>query len=130
MPDEIKVPVPVPRRSFKINGEDVEIFMSFQRLNSLLRVLETPDRLVSIAVDPDLSEGCMCVLLAKKQREQFEVDLEDYGIEEEVYDQMILWCRDHVTHFFTKRLKEAVAENEALRPLVTGLQSSLVGLVP
>ena len=125
-----ELPKPIPpadRKTFTINGAPVPIFMSFQRLNSLLRILETAERLPLITVDPDISEPCMRVLLSKDTAGQFAVDLDTYEIENATYDLMITWCQEHLIHFFTKRLGEMVSQNTSLEPVVKGLQSSLTG---
>lgn len=125
------IEAPGSRKTFKVNKDtDLKVFMSFQRLNSLLRILGTGDNLPLLTIDPDLSEGCMRVLLAPKAVDQFAVDLEDYEIEPDVYEEMILWCRDHLTYFFTKQLRLLGEQNQKLAPEVSSLALSLAGSAP
>ena len=107
MSEPPKPTAPDDRKTFKVNGESVKVFMSFQRLNSLLRILETAERLPLITVDPDISEPCIRVLLAPTAAEQFDIDLDKFEIENDVYEEMIIWCREHLVHFFMKRLQES-----------------------
>jgi hypothetical protein len=129
-------PTPDVRKTFRIGRagqtgqEDLKVFMSFQRLNSLLRILEIPERLSLITVDPDLTEPCLRALISPTAAGQYDINLDDYEIEVEVTDEMIIWCRDHLAHFFMKRLREAVASNTDLGPLVKDLQLSLAGSEP
>lgn len=118
---------PNDRRTFVVNKEDLKVFMSFQRLNSLLRVLEDANNLPLITVDPDLSEACMRVLLSPTQAGQFDIKIDEYEIESDVADEMILWCQDHLTSFFIKRLQQMDKQNGQLGPMVKDLQSSLLG---
>lgn len=120
---------PDDRKTFKVNKEDFKVFMSFQRLNSLLRIIETGDNLPLVTLDPDLSEPMIRALLSPTTQGQYEIDLDKFEIENEVYEEMIVWCRDHLINFFMKQLRLTADQEAAMGPAVKALQSQLLGSV-
>lgn len=120
---------PSDRLTIQYKGEEKILFMSFQRLNSILRVLGNPQNIVTMMVDPDISEAVVRVLVAPKASagSMFEVEIDDEDILTDDFDRMMNWARDHVASFFVKRLQGEEAFQKALAPMMAVLKLSLAG---
>ena len=112
-------------------GEPREIFMSFLRLNSLLRVVDEAPRVVMITVDPDLGEMVLRALLVEKPgADMFDFVLEEGVISNEAVERLQMWAQDHLTYFFMKRFQQIGQTAAKLEPLAKALQSSAPGSAP
>jgi len=111
------------------NGEERELFMSFLRLNSILRFIEDPNRVILMTIDPDLVENVLRILLAPKggAGEMFNFELDEEAIPMEDVDKVLNWAQDHLTYFFMKRFQEVAVKAAQLEPIAKRLQSSLPG---
>ena len=110
-------------------GERRELFMSFQRLNSLLRDIEDPRRILQISVDPDLGEAVLRVCLAPTSvpGAAFEFELVDDMISNEDVELILDWAADHLVHFFLTRFHRLAQKAALLEPIAKALQSSQPG---
>lgn len=123
---------PDDRLKIKFSGEDRELFMSFQRLNSLLRNVDDPRQILNIAVDPDLGEAVLRVALAPTSDpgSAFEFTLVDDMVSNEDVERILDWSMDHLTYFFMKRFQKVATRAAELEPIAMALASSQAGLAP
>lgn len=118
---------PLDRLDVIYKGAPLEIFMSFMRLNKLLRIIEGPQDVVMLALNPDASEMIIKVLVCPV-KERFDlIEIEETDVGQEDYEIMLSWVQDHLTYFFMKQFQAASAKGNALEPLAKGLLSSSVG---
>lgn len=110
-------------------GQRRELFMSFLRLNSCVRMLGEPDRLATIMLDPDMAEAVIKIMVAEKggAGEQFDVELADTDLSGDDVEAVLLWVRDHLAHFFLKRYQQLGEQAKQLAPVTEALRSSLLG---
>jgi hypothetical protein len=110
-------------------GKKRELFMSYLRQNSCLRVIGNPQNLASLLVDPDLSENILRVMLAEKggAGAMFEVELDENDLSGEDIDRILLWVQRHLTAFFMKRFQQAQASAKELEPAIKALESQAGG---
>jgi hypothetical protein len=115
--------------TIKWKGQDRELFMSYRRLNSCLRVLGSADNLGYMAVDPDMSENMICVMVADKAGpgHMFEVELEEDDLTADDFDAIVFWVQEHLQDFFIKRFQKAKDQAATLEPLLEALRSSQAG---
>ncbi|MGH6957625.1 MAG: hypothetical protein ACREEW_13250 [Caulobacteraceae bacterium] len=123
---------PSDRLTIHYKGEPRDLFMSYQRLNSVLRVVGHASNLPNLMVDPDVGEGIIRVMVAAKGSPEgmFDVELEEGDLSMDDFDKILMWARDHVTSFFVKRLQQTGDYAKTLEPMMTALKSSLTGLAP
>lgn len=121
---------PKDKLTIVFKGGSRELFMSWQRLNSVLRVVGHPSNLPNMMVDPDIGEGIIKVMVANTGTPEamFDVVLEENDLSITDFDKILLWARDHVTSFFVRRLQQTGDYAKALGPMITALQSSVNGL--
>lgn len=110
-------------------GQPRELFLSFLRLNSALRVISNANNLGLILIDPDIGENLVKVAVApdKGTGSMFDVELRDGDISMADYDAILLWMQDHLASFFVRRFQQAQEKAAKLEPLVTALNASTVG---
>lgn len=106
-----------------------ELFMSFLRLNSCLRLLGEPERLATVMIDPDMTESIMRVMLAEKAGpgEYLDFELGEMDVPPEDVDKILIWVRDHLSYFFMKRFQQLGDQALQLGPVAEALKSSLLG---
>lgn len=114
---------PDDRLTITINGAPVEIFLSFQRLNSLTRVLEGPENLGQLLIDPDMSENAMRVLLAPTGTSPWEFEIASLEISNDDVEAMLTWATEHLLDFFLKRFSKLNDHKAKLEQFATALQS-------
>lgn len=120
---------PNPRLEITFQGAPRVLFMSYLRQNSCLRVLGDPENLQAILVDPNISEMVLQVMLAKNAGagEMFDTKLNEEDLEYEEVDRILKWVMEHLTYFFMTRFQMLGDQTKQLGPMVTRLQSSLIG---
>jgi hypothetical protein len=111
-------------------GQQRELFMSFLRLNSCIRVLGGDvNNIAMMMVDPDMGENILRVLLAPDggAGAMFDFTLNENEIGPEDVDTILLWAQDHLTAFFVKRFQQAQASAKKLEPMIVAQESQLDG---
>jgi hypothetical protein len=123
---------PEARLTIQYEGKPRELFMSFLRLNALLRLIEDPTHAVRVMLDPDLSEDTLKTLLSPSIRngEHFTFDLDDTLISNEDCERVLDWAQDHLLYFFTKRFQQIGQKAKDLEPLAQALLSLAPGSSP
>lgn len=126
---EVDYKRPNDRLSITYKGEQRELFMSFLRKNSLMRVLGSPDALPTMMLDPNISEMSLQVLLAEGggAGKFADVELNENDLSEEDADAILKWASDHMAYFFLMRFRQLGSQAKDLEPLVMSLKSSLTG---
>lgn len=124
---DIELKAPDSRLTVTYRGEQRELFMSFLRMNSCLRMLGEPERLSVMLLDPDTCELMLRVVLAEKGQTGRDVELQDDDLSDEDVDRILLWVQEHLTYFFMKRFQQLGDKTRALEPIAQRLKSSLVG---
>ena len=97
---------PADRLTIKYKGESRELFMSFMRQNALLRYVDNPTTILTIGIDPDLSEAVIRAMLVEKITD---------------------WVSEHLTYFFMKRFQSMAERGKRLEPIAKALQLSVAG---
>jgi hypothetical protein len=123
---------PEDRLEINFRGEPKELFMSYQRLNSAIRVLGDPNNIIHMMIDPDISENMLRVAVAPKgsPESMFEMELDDDDFSLDEADRVLIWVRDHITGFFARRLQQSQEFAKQLEPMMIALKSSLIGSAP
>lgn len=126
---DANIPKPSDHLTVTYKDQSRELFMSFLRLNSCVRILGEPERLSTMLIDPDLAEAALRVMLAEKggAGEQFDITLEDGDLSNEDVDKILLWVNEHLAHFFMKRFQQLGLQVKELGPTAQALKSSLLG---
>jgi len=111
------------------NGLPLELFMSYLRKNSCIRVMGDFDRLPTMLLDPTTSELILQVMLAEKAGagQMFEHELTETEISEEDADKILLWVHEHLTYFFMTRFQQLGEQTKELGPIAERLKSSMDG---
>lgn len=116
---------PEPRLTIKFKDTEKELFMSYQRLNSCLRILGSPDNVAVMLIDPDLCEQLLGTLLSPKANDFIELDEMDVSTED--YDRIVIWAQEHMTDFLLKRFQQIGQTAAALEPKAKDLLSQHLG---
>lgn len=108
------------RLSITYKSEPKELFMSFLRLNTCLRIVGDPSGLATMLIDPDMGENIIRCALSEKggAGEMFSVELEDGDISMKDYDAILMWTQEHLASFFLLRLAQVQKVQSQLEPLV------------
>lgn len=118
------------RITVNYKGQDRELFMSYLRLNSCLRVIGNDPRSIAIfMIEPDMVENILRAVLAEKggAGQMFDVALEDGDLSVGDVDAILLWVQEHFTDFFVKRFQQAQKSAADLEPMIAALASQGTG---
>lgn len=125
-------PPPLPERpddrlTVTYKGNEKVLFMSFLRQNALLRIMDNPQSIMMLQVDPDLSELSIKALLAEKPENFAAFELEETDLSQEDFERIIDWVQDSMSYFFMKRFRKMGEKADSLEPLAKALLSSAPG---
>ncbi|MFN4091633.1 MAG: hypothetical protein ACK4FG_01900 [Brevundimonas sp.] len=104
------------------NGEKRELFMSFKRLNTCLRIVGNGEDFAGVIIDPDVGEMILQAMLADKGQSFLEVELDEDAISPADYEKILTWVSEHLMGFFTNKLQQAADQAQKLEPLKERLQ--------
>lgn len=108
-------------------GEEKRLFMSFLRQNVLLRLMDNPQAIMMLQVDPDLTELSVKALLADKPENVAAFELGETDLSGEDFERIIDWVQDSMSYFFMKRFQKMGEKASSLEPLAKALASSVPG---
>lgn len=114
----------------KINGEDREILMTYGLLNACSRLVTNPDQIAQIAVDPDLRDSVLKVLLAKRNlagKVEHEFNIDEMDLTVDTVLELTEWASNHLLDFFLKALQRAKSLTDANKDRIDSLTSSGAG---
>lgn len=104
--------------SLTINGQPVELFMSYGMLTSLAKSIPSLDVIPAIIADNDSRDAFLDVLLSKRDKNgvvlearkasECEISIEDV-------EKALVWAQDHLMDFFLRGLQRAQALSERIR---------------
>lgn len=120
-----------PTLEVKLDGEDREIFMSFGLLNELSTLVDSPEQVAIIPLNPTLRSQVLGALFAKRKKSgkiEQAVDIEDLDISIAHAEAAMAWAMEHLTAFFIRALRKVVEVTEKNKNDIRGLESSLDGL--
>ena len=118
---------PADRLTIKYKGESRELFMSFMRQNALLRYVDNPTTILTIGIDPDLSEAVIRAMLVEKISDIHDFNLEEGDVSNEDAEKITDWVSEHLTYFFMKRFQSMAERGKRLEPIAKALQLSVAG---
>lgn len=128
MADDTNIERPQDRIKIMVGEVERELFMSFQRLNNCLALLSDPDNLPSLMIDPFLGDAILRTMVAETPSTPVDtVEVAEGAISMDDYDKVLLWVRDHLSHFFLKRFQQLGEQAKKLEPAAERLVSSLTG---
>ena len=114
----------------KINGDDREIMMTYGLLNACSRLVTNPDQIAQLAVDPDLRDNLLKVLLAKRTlsgKVEHEFVLDETEMSVDTVLELVDWASSHLLDFFLKALQRAKSLTDANKDRIDSLMSSGAG---
>lgn len=126
-----KKDTPVSNFTTTVNGEEVELFMSFARLNRICAVVGDAEQVARIFSDPTMQMNIMTVLLAPKDVKFEEFRLDDYEIDPSEIPDILHWVSEHLLDFFLTALEKGMEMGQKNSPRLQKLaeqMSSLGGL--
>lgn len=126
---DLELKRPDDRLTIMHQGKERELFMSFLRKNSCIRVLGEFDRLPTMLLDPNISEMVLQVMLAEKAGpgQLFEHELKEDELSADEVDRILLWVHEHLTYFFMMRFQQLGEQTKELGPVAERLKSSMTG---
>ena len=99
---------PAATLTVTVDGEEREIKMTYGLQDKLITLVRDTSEIGNIFVDPEVRNGVLAELLAKRGRggkiEGDRKDAEEYEISMEDVDALLSWATDVVTHFFVRAL--------------------------
>lgn len=125
---DLKLDRPNDRLTITFQGQSRELFMSYRRQNNCLRALGDADNLVTLTLNPDMSEAMLKIMLAPTaDTSLYDVELGEDDMSMDDIDKTLVWVRDHLAYFFLKRFQQIGQQANQLEPLAGHLRSSLLG---
>lgn len=113
-----------------VNGEEREIFMSYNLLRELVKICTSIEATIAIAVDEELHDAVVGALLAERSKSgriTQAVDLLDLELDAEEVMGLIAWAQDHALDFFAKALLRGQAVVQRHEASLEALTSSRGG---
>lgn len=125
---------PVPTISIKIGGEPHEVTMYFGRLNELAEVVGSFERLPEVDFHAPTREAVLDICLAPRDERGRRIDGETAGgilhrLTVEDGEAVLDFAKEHLSDFFLGRLEKHLLSLQANGDRLTGVGSSLSGLV-
>lgn len=133
-------PKPPAHLTVTIDGQPVELFMSFGLLNILTMHLSEVDQVVQIGMNYDLRTAMVNEVLVPrngtgrvlKEGEPGYVvrNLDDSNISIEDVEAIIDWASDHILNFFVRQQEKTLERMLLHKPTIDRLQASANGTAP
>lgn len=114
----------------KPDGSKREIKMTFGLQNRVAQLVENPDQIGMMTIDPMLQHAVLLEVLAERDENGNlirEIDVDAYGLSVEENLRLIEWASDHVIGFFLRSMEAARRLQERHQAKITALTSSLSG---
>ncbi|MCJ2108627.1 hypothetical protein MKK70_25290 [Methylobacterium sp. E-041] len=124
---------PAPTLNIKIADKSADVTMVFGRLNELAELVGSFERLPEVDFHAPTRTAVLDILLSPRDErgrriESETVNLHDLTIEDA--EAVLDFAKDHLTDFFLGRLEKHLASLKSNGDRLTGVGSSLSGLVP
>lgn len=114
------------------NGEEREIFASFGLLNSLTKIVASPELVPLISLDPDVRTSVLIALLSDRTKTgkitKAIEDIEDIDVSIEDVEKLLEWASRIVLGFFMRSLRRAADLSQENKEAFEALKSSATGL--
>jgi hypothetical protein len=108
-----------------------EIFISFNLVNELAKLIGSPDNIPYVYVDGELRDKVLKSVLAKRKKSGKIIDavddLDEVDLSMDDAENLLGWVAEHVLGFFVRSLTRVNALTEAHKVALEQLGSSLVG---
>lgn len=128
--------LPKPDRTFPltVNGEKIDIVMSYGLFNEIMKVIPNPGQITDLVIsDPFLRDYVVRRMLTGNKRVEKDEDLVDpfeLDIDLDELDGLVTWVAEHVLHFFMKSAAKTAKIGEKYQGTaehLTQLGQSLTG---
>ena len=124
---------PAPTLNIKIGDKPVEVTMFFGRLNELAELVQSFERLPDVDFDAPTRIAAVEICLVPRDERGRRIEGEGVNLHEvtvEDGEAVLDFVKDHLTDFFLGRLEKHLATIKNSGERLTGVGSSLSGLVP
>jgi hypothetical protein len=124
---------PAPTLNIKIGDKSTDVTMFFGRLNELAEVVGSFERLPEVDFHAPTRTAVLDILLSSRDERGRRIDGETVNLHELAVDDAeaaLDFAKEHLADFFIGRLEKHLASLQTNSHRLTGVGSSLSGLVP
>jgi hypothetical protein len=113
-------------------GAERELFMSYGLLNTLAKMVGSPEVAPQITLDEYLRADVLKACLAERKPTGKVIkdieDMDDLDVSVEDIEKILDWATENVLSFFVRSLAKMVKRVESNKDVLEGLKSSMDGL--